>query len=95
LPAGGRLTHDDSIREVIVREGWSGYVWPQFAADPPKHIWFIGRTVSDALQEMDGTDGSRRVMQPSYARRKASEGKWQEYQAELDAMAQHLAIVAP
>jgi len=44
---------------------------------------------------MDGIGDSQCVMQPSYARRKASEGKWQEYQAELDAMAQHLAIAAP
>jgi hypothetical protein len=44
---------------------------------------------------MDGIAGSRRIMQPSYARRRVREGKWQEYQAELDAMAQHLAIAAP
>jgi hypothetical protein len=65
LPGGQRLTNDELTRAVIAQEGWSGpYVWPKFAADPPEHIWVIGRTVSDALRGMDGMARSQRVMQP-------------------------------
>ena len=78
-----------------MHEGWTGYVCPALAADPPEHISVIGRTVHSLLQGLDGMRGSRCIMQPSYARRKRREGVWDQYQAELDEMAQQLAIAAP
>jgi hypothetical protein len=94
LPGAGCLA-DSSTDDVIAQEGWSGYVWPKFAADPPKHIWVIGRTVRRALGRMDGITRSRSIMQPSYARRRGREGMWERYQAELDEMARQLASAAP
>jgi hypothetical protein len=96
LPGGGRLT-DPSTDAVILQEGWSGYVWPNLAVDRPEHIWVIGRMVSAALQQMDGIAGSRCIMQPAYAyaRWRRREGMWERYQAELDDLAQHLALDAP
>ena len=90
LSGGARLT-DSSTEKVILQEGWSGYVWPRLAGDPPEHIWVVGRTVSDALQQMDGIGGSPCMMQPAYARW----GHAQEYEAELEHLAHRLAIEAP
>lgn len=91
LPGKGRLT-DSLTDEAIVTEGWAGYVWPKFAANPPQHIWVIGRMVRSALKELDGVRGRGCIMQPGYARRRRIRT---EYLAELDKMTQDLAIVAP
>jgi hypothetical protein len=94
-PGGGRLTTHEPSRKVILQEGWTGYVWPALAADPPEHVWVIGRTVQTALHGLRGIRGSRCIMQPSYARRKQYEGMWEQYQTELKWMAGQLAGDAP
>jgi hypothetical protein len=94
-PGGGRLTTHDASRKIIVQEGWTGYVWPALAEDPPEHVWVIGRTVHSALHGLCGMQDTRCIMQPSYAHKKQREGMWERYQAELDVMVQQLAIDAP
>lgn len=61
---GGERRFTGSNLQQLLRESFTGFVWPEFSASPPEQVWVIGRGVGEALAGLPGIDPRHVISQP-------------------------------